>query len=77
MIPAARLLALTAFAAAALACTTPTGIRPSRLVLRYDAGDDSMNGRAMSNGAGVELEFEFTYPEPLEDPGPEDREGER
>jgi len=70
-------LAELAIAVFALGCTTPTGIRPSRLVLRYDAGDDSMNGRAMNNGAGVELEFEFTYPEPLEDPGPEDRGGER
>jgi hypothetical protein len=70
MTRAAVLLALLALACAG---SVPSGIRPSRLSVRYDSTNDTMSGRSYGSGAGVELEFEFTYPE---DPEPERRDRE-
>ena len=44
-------------------CTTPTGIRPRSVTLGYTGNDDTFSGRPVGSTAGVEVEFEFTYPD--------------
>jgi len=71
--------ALASLAVLLVACAgTPLGVRPSRVSIHYNATDDPFNGAAVGNGAGVEVEFEFVYPdEPPSEEDPAPRRGPR